>query len=63
MDAKASVGDTSVEVLLPLLPPPPHPVKKRAAESARTAGRFNKAAVVLLTAKWKQDMKLPQLSS
>jgi hypothetical protein len=57
MDAKTSVGDMSVEVPLPLLLPPLHPVTKKAAESARTVGRLNKAAAVLLTARWKHDMK------
>ena len=63
MDAKTRVGDMGVEVPLPLLLPPLHPVTKKAAESARIAGRLNKAAAVLLKARWKRDMKLPQLGS
>jgi hypothetical protein len=59
MDAKTSVGDTSVEVLLPLLLPPPQLVKRRAVESARIAGKLNNVAGIRFTAGWKHDMKLP----
>jgi hypothetical protein len=50
MDVNTSVGVRSGGVLLPLPLPPLQPVKKRAVESARIAGRLNKVAGVLLTA-------------